>query len=287
MMASSAVGLEQQAASLLEKTGIVASATHELESVIDPYPADEDQKPMAFGNFLAMLQKQLQSESAEGWKLACIPRAFNPDAAVSGAEQSEESQPKVPTKHAFPSIVVPTTVNPGKQAPYPEIYWSLFADQDAESVPPTTNVASSLIRDTIVDTMDLLNCNRNSVAKFLVDLDCYWAPETFAKRGIPFDKLKEIPEGKSTWKPEDMVIDAVFSQIMRLPAPKHKLVYYHSVITETCRAAPHAVAPSLGRAIRFLFRNVDLMDVELVFRYTEWFAHHVSNFEFRWKWAEW
>lgn len=119
------------------------------------------------------------------------------------------------------------------------------------------------------------------------DLDCSWAPDIFVKRGTTFDKLKEVPEGKSTWKPEDVVVDAIFSQIFQLPAPEHKLVYYHSVITEICKLSPAAVAPSLGRAIRFLFRNVEVMDMELEYRFMDWFAHHLSNFEFRWKWLEW
>ena len=96
-----------------------------------------------------------------------------------------------------------------------------------------------------------------------------------------------MPQGRSTWKPEDVVIDAVFSQIFTLPIPEHKLVYYHSVITEACKIAPAAIAPSLGRAIRSLFRNIDSMDMELGYRYMDWFAHHLSNFEFRWKWTEW
>jgi len=92
---------------------------------------------------------------------------------------------------------------------------------------------------------------------------------------------------KSMWKPEDIVVDAVFSQIFLLPSPEHKLVYYHSVITEMCKIAPAAIAPSLGRAIRFLFRHMDVMDMELSYRFMDWFGHHLSNFEFRWKWTEW
>ncbi|KAH0056419.1 hypothetical protein KCU60_g23852, partial [Aureobasidium melanogenum] len=161
------------------------------------------------------------------------------------------------------------------------------ADQDVESVPPTSNIAASLLRDAVTDTINILDFNRNAAAKFLIDVDCYWAPNTFVKRATAFDKLKDIPEGRSTWKPEDLVVDAVFSQILRLPTSEHKLVYYHSVITEACKIAPAAVAPSLGRAIRFLFRSLDVMDLELQYRYMDWFAHHLSNFEFRWKWTEW
>lgn len=135
--------------------------------------------------------------------------------------------------------------------------------------------------------MNLLDFSRVKVAKFLVDIDSFWTAGTFLKRGIPFDRLKEAAGDGSTWKPEDMAVDAVFSQIFQLPMPEHKVVYYHSLITEACKAAPAAIAPSLGRAIRYLFQRVDLMDMELFYRFMDWFAHHLSNFDFRWKWTEW
>jgi nuclear cap-binding protein subunit 1 len=138
-----------------------------------------------------------------------------------------------------------------------------------------------------VDTINGIDFNRNACAKFLIDFDCYWAPETFVKRATPFDRLQDVAAGKSTWKPEDLAVDAVFSQIFQLPTADHKLVYYHSVITEACKIAPAAIAPSLGRAIRYLFRNADAMDTELYYRFMDWFSHHLSNFEFRWKWTEW
>jgi len=82
-------------------------------------------------------------------------------------------------------------------------------------------------------------------------------------------------------------VDAVFSQLFQLPTPEHKLVYYHSVLTESCKIAPAAIAPSLGRAIRYLYRSVDQMDLELSYRFMDWFSHHLSNFGFTWKWTEW
>jgi nuclear cap-binding protein subunit 1 len=29
------------------------------------------------------------------------------------------------------------------------------------------------------------------------------------------------------------------------------------------------------------------MDLELSYRFLDWFTHHLSNFEFRWRWTEW
>ena len=169
----------------------------------------------------------------------------------------------------------------------PEIYFSVYADQDIETVPSTSDIASSILRDALVDTINILDYNRNVTAKYLIDLDCYFSAETFVKRATQFDKLRNVEEGRSTWKPEDVAVDAVFSQLLQLPMAEHKLVYYHSVLTEACKIAPAAIAPSLGRAIRWLYKNVDGMDLELVYRFMDWFSHHLSNFGFTWKWTEW
>ena len=154
-------------------------------------------------------------------------------------------------------------------------------------MPPTTSLAASLLRDTLVDTINILDFNRIVAAKFLIDIDCYWTPGTFIKRATPFDRLKEVAGDKPTWKPEDLAVDAIFSQMFKLPGPERKMVYYHSLITETCKIAPAAIAPSLGRAIRYLYRNLNVMDIELTYKFLDWFAQHLSNFDFRWKWTEW
>jgi nuclear cap-binding protein subunit 1 len=163
----------------------------------------------------------------------------------------------------------------------------LFADQEVDTVPKTSDVASSLVRDAIVDTINQLDFNREMVAKFLVDVDCYWSIDIFAKRGTPFDKFRESVGDKIQYKSEDMIIDAIFSQLFKLPSAEHKLVYYHSLITQCCKVAPAAIAPSLGRAIRTIYKNLPMMDLELGYRFLDWFSHHLSNFEFRWRWTEW
>ncbi|KAI9741878.1 MAG: hypothetical protein M1834_000266 [Cirrosporium novae-zelandiae] len=280
VMSSSAKGFESHAEALLEKTDIIASIPHALEPLVDPYPGDGEntKEPQSV---ISLLQKQLQHESAQDWELACLPRVWKPQ------EDTAEDQLASATKHSFPTINVPNPVVPGPRAIFPEIYISVYLDQEVETVPPVTDIASSLIRDSLVDTIDILDYNRNVTAKFLIDIDCYFSSNVFVKRATPFDKLRDVSDDRSTWKPEDVAVDAVFSELFKLPNPEHKLVYYHSVLTEACKIAPAAIAPSLGRAIRYLYKNIDMMDLELNFRFLDWFAHHLSNFGFTWKWTEW
>ena len=275
VMAASATGFERAASTLLEKTDIIASTPHSLVELVDPFSSDEKSAP----TIISLLQKQLQGEAERDWELACIPRPWK------GVIQEGTLQ----RKHAFPELTIPSPVVNGPKDLFPEVYLSVYAaHQDLETVPPTSNVASSLLRDALVDTINILDINRIVAGRYLIDVDCYFAPGTFVKRATPLDRLRELSAGDRTaWKPEDVALDAVFSQLLQLPAPEHKLVYYHSLLTECCKIAPAAIAPSLGRAIRFLYCNLEPLDLELCYRYLDWFAHHLSNFGFTWKWSEW
>lgn len=268
----------------MDKTDIIASEPHALQALVDPYhPEGSDESPAASHSTCMLLQKQLQTEAASGWKLACLPRPWE----MPLEEIETEDKLANATKHALPAVAIPTTVIAGSRPLFPEVYLSVYAEQEVESVPPPTDIAASLIRDGLADTINILDFNRNATARYLMDIDSYFAEGTFVKRATPFDELRNFPEGRSTWKPEDVAVDAVFSQLLQLPTPERKLVYYHSVLTEACKLAPAAIAPSLGRAIRFLYRNNTRMDLDLSYRFLDWFSHHLSNFGFTWKWAEW
>ncbi|EDN09718.1 conserved hypothetical protein [Histoplasma mississippiense (nom. inval.)] len=296
IMSSSASGFEAHASALLEKTDIIASTPHTLEALVDPFPSDEVKEENRM-SVIGLLQKQLQEEAKRGWELSCIPRPWTglipttkPAAAREGEEkngdetieekpeaetkQEAEDPFKIATRHGFPLIAVPNPVPNGPKSIFPDVYFSVYINQELETVPPTTDIAASLLRDNLTDTIDILDFNRIATAKFLIDVDCYFAPNTFIKRATPFDKIRDaVAAGagdRSTWKPEDVAVDAVFSLLLQLPTPEHKLVYYHSVLTEACKIAPAAIAPSLGRSIRFLYKNMERMDLALSYRFLDW-----------------
>ncbi|CAE7009614.1 hypothetical protein HRS9139_01606 [Pyrenophora teres f. teres] len=276
----------EQAQQLLKNTEIVASNAVPIESLIHSYVGDFESKPVNYNSVIGLLQAQLSVEAENGFELRCIPR-IDVDALRRMMAKEEDALPTAPQTHAFPTFIIPSPVNPGPRPVFPEAYFSLFADQEVDTVPKTTDIASSLVRDAIVDTINQLDFNREMVAKFLVDVDCYWSVDIFAKRGSPFDKFRELVGDKVQYKSEDMIIDAIFSQLFKLPSAEHKLVYYHALITQCCKVAPAAIAPSLGRAIRTIYKNLPMMDLELGYRFLDWFSHHLSNFEFRWRWTEW
>ena len=86
-----------------------------------------------------------------------------------------------------------------------------------KTVPPPLELASTLFRDAIVDTIDTLDCNRLVVSRFLIEIDCYFSPNAFIKRAVPFDRVIETAGAEgSTWKPEDVAVDAIFSQLYKI-----------------------------------------------------------------------
>jgi nuclear cap-binding protein subunit 1 len=300
LMVSNAHDLNAKVKDLLNKTMIVANEKQPFQDLVETYTGGSER--MQSRSSLFLLQAQLQAQAEQGWPLRFMPQLYQSQGMANG--DGDEASSK---KHSLPAVTFPEHINPGPKALFPEAFLSIYANQDIavsvfgllslrlmpgmlthkQTVAPTSDLACSLIRDTLVDTINVLHFNRNAVAKFLVEMDCYWAPGTFAKRGTPVDKLIDLDDSQSVWKPEDMTLDALFSQIFSLPTPEHKLVYYHSVTTELCRLSPSTIAPCLGRAMRFLFRSIADMDIELAYRFMDWFAQHLSNFEFRWKWDEW
>lgn len=282
-MASSATEIEAQAASLLDQTSIIASGPpHMLENLVDPYPSSQPGASPSHESVLSLLQKHMQEESKNKWELSCLPRPWK----ARPADQEEDLLASA-QKHPFPALQLPDTLQVGPRQLFPEVYYSVYGEQDIDTVPPASDPGALLIRDALTDAINVLHVNRLIAGKVLIDMDQYFAPDTFVKRATAFDKLREVAGDKNAWKPEDVIVDATFSQLLQLPTPEHKPVFYHSVLTESCKIAPAAVAPSLGRAIRYLYRNVDKMDLEIGQRFLDWFSHHLSNFGFTWKWTEW
>lgn len=283
-MASSSIEFNHQATSLLDQTSIIASGPpHILENLVDPYPSSEVGASPSLESVLSLLQKHMQDEAQNSWSLLCLPRPWK----LMDRAADEEDLLVSAQKHPFPTLQLPETLQVGPKQLFPEVYFSVYADQDLDTVPPASDPSSILIRDALTDAVNVLHVNRAIAGNALISMDQYFAPGTFVKRATAFDKLREVAGDKSAWKPEDVIVDATFSQLLQLPLPEHKPVFYHAVLTESCKLAPAAVAPSLGRAIRYLYRNVDKMDLELSRRLLDWFSHHLSNFGFTWKWTEW
>jgi len=116
---------QQKAAELLEKTDIIASTPHALDNLVDPYISTGGDIDTPSRSVITLLQKQLQREAELGWPLHFMARPYR-------AVQSEDEMNIATAKHGFPTINVPETIYPGANPIFPEMFFSLYADQDIE-----------------------------------------------------------------------------------------------------------------------------------------------------------
>jgi len=163
----------------------------------------------------------------------------------------------------------------------------MFLHNEKQTVPELDHLASSLIRDVITDTTSQLVFNRKEAAHLLVDLQSYFPTGLFHRAGLPLKDLPTPQPSRPKYKLEDVLLDAIFSQLFRLPRPRELEVYYTALLAEITKLAPQDVAPTLGRGIRWLYEHLDNLKGDIQMRFSTWFAIHLSNFAFTYKWEEW
>lgn len=165
-----------------------------------------------------------------------------------------------------------------------------------ETVPSLESYHGLLFRDLAFDILTNLSFNKNEASIQLSILDLYFAKNLFAPPGSSIDQLSLVHNDNvsgennpplSTWKIEDIAVESILTMIFQLPLPLHHEIYYYTVLIVCCRESPESIAPVFGRAIRYFYNNLEMMDYELKIRYLDWMTIQISNFEFSWKWDEW
>ncbi|KAJ4845961.1 Nucleic acid dioxygenase ALKBH1 [Turnera subulata] len=76
-------------------------------------------------------------------------------------------------------------------------------------------------------------------------------------------------------------------ELLLLPQPPFRPIYYTLVIMDLCKALPGAFPAVVAGAVRALFEKIADLDMECRTRLILWFSHHLSNFQFIWPWEEW
>ena len=89
----------------------------------------------------------------------------------------------------------------------------------------------------------------------------------------------------------------LLNSLLALPASTNLPAYYASLLVELCTQSPATVAPAMGKCVRKLYAGLgagpensdakELLDPEGLRKFAEWFAMHLSNYNFVWRWPEW
>eukprot|EP01122_Echinamoeba_exundans_P002165 TRINITY_DN12125_c0_g1_i1.p1 TRINITY_DN12125_c0_g1~~TRINITY_DN12125_c0_g1_i1.p1 ORF type:complete len:872 (+),score=214.43 TRINITY_DN12125_c0_g1_i1:65-2680(+) len=100
-------------------------------------------------------------------------------------------------------------------------------------------------------------------------------------------QLLNLPwQGPASVAFEDLLAEALFGELLRLPDSQHNFLLYSVVLCKTCKTFSD-FPPALADVTNFLFENAARLNVAAFTKLVDWFAYHLSNFDFAWEWDEW
>ncbi|KAJ3783585.1 MIF4G like-domain-containing protein [Lentinula aff. detonsa] len=200
------------------------------------------------------------------------------------------------TPFSLPSVLVPPEVieletlsseaeeSEIKRQEWPEYFLRLFSD---DVTPDPNTPAGYAVRSDLLVMIDIFEVNRKEAARLLLEYPKWVAPGTFKpKPGAPPPEMEHLVN--HDWQLESTLLETMLGASLVLPQSSQAQIYYDSLITEVCKLSPSTVGPAVGKSIRKLYSSLtDGLDVEIERRFSEWFAIHMSNFNFQWVWKEW
>ncbi|XP_057466461.1 nuclear cap-binding protein subunit 1-like [Actinidia eriantha] len=226
---------------------------------------DDTEKALSEKDFLEDLWGRIQDLSDNGWKLESVPRPHLSFEAQLVAGKSHDlgaiSCPEQPRPPAALSAITCGKQKHEAELKYPQRIRRLdiFPASKTEDLQP---IDRFVVEEYLLDVLWFLNGCRKECASYMVGLP------------VPF-------------RYEYLMAETIFSQLLLLPHPPFKPLYYTLVIIDLCKALPGAFPAVVAGAVRALFDKIDDLDMECRMRLILWFSHHLSNFQFVWPWEEW
>jgi len=85
----------------------------------------------------------------------------------------------------------------------------------------------------------------------------------------------------------DIVTETLFAQLFKIPKTEFPRAYYSLIFIELAKEKPEAMQGILSKCVLNIYERLDELDTECLVIFTEWFAHYLSNFDFKWVWSFW
>lgn len=127
----------------------------------------------------------------------------------------------------------------------------------------------------------------HSIERFLIEEHLHNIIETYhlerkecAAQLLCFPYKAKIPL-------EYCIVEVIFAELFNLPKPRYLEICYGSILIELCKLQPSTMPQVLAQATEILFMRIDTMNVACFDRFANWFAYHLSNFQYRWSWEDW
>ncbi|KAK2168200.1 hypothetical protein LSH36_19g01045 [Paralvinella palmiformis] len=214
----------------------------------DPHPQEE---------YLDCLWAQIKNLRANQWEEHQILRpylAFN--VVLCDALQ-----------HTLPRIIPPSHHDEATY-PLPTVVFRMFDYTDVPEgvgiIPGSQAIERYLLEEHISRIIESYHLERKDCAAYLLSFPL--------KCKVPLNY---------------MIVEVLFSQLFRLPRPPYIDLFYGSLLVELCKLQPSSMPQVVAQATEMLYDRLDTMNTSCIERFVQWFAYHLSNFQFRWTWDEW
>lgn len=105
-----------------------------------------------------------------------------------------------------------------------------------------------------------------------------------SRHSMGADRLLAMPMlfGKN-----DVIVETLFSEMCATPTPTNPSIYYGSLFVDLCKVKDSRLPIKLLAAVEKMFLDSGSLEEEAFDRLTAWFSFHLSNFGFKWNWADW
>lgn len=139
-------------------------------------------------------------------------------------------------------------------------------DCDNQNLPPPKTIERYIIEEQISQTLDIFKKDKKRVAERLLNM-------AGANR-IPI---------------QAMVVEVLFGQMLMLPNnnKEENIAMYTCIFIELCKLQSLQIPPVISNACETIYSRLDSMSIKSREKFEDWFAHHLSNFQFLWGWDNW